>query len=238
MKRYDSINGLRTFCAIGIMLMHIRANMQLEINGCLYNTIIPFFTNFVFLFMMISGFGMCCGYYDKIKNNKISPNEFYKKRYKKILPFFTVLVIIEIISQRTLSSLYEGFANLTLASSFLPNAHISVIGVAWTLESVFAFYMLFPFFVFLLDNKKRAWISLIIAYIFNLICTAYFFTDSCVISNFSKGTNIIYCSVFFIIGGILYLYRENIEKAVSRIGGGVHFNNFNISNYYLFFNAE
>ena len=37
--------------------------------------------------MIISAFGMCCGYYNKIENNEISVNEFYKKRFQKILPF-------------------------------------------------------------------------------------------------------------------------------------------------------
>jgi peptidoglycan/LPS O-acetylase OafA/YrhL len=32
---------------------------------------------FVLLFMIISAFSMCCGYYDRIKNNLISPKAFY-----------------------------------------------------------------------------------------------------------------------------------------------------------------
>ena len=33
--------------------------------------------------MMVSGFGMCCGYYQKIVDQKISVEDFYKKRYIK-----------------------------------------------------------------------------------------------------------------------------------------------------------
>lgn len=86
--RYGSIDGLRVIACIGIVIMHIRANTNYEIDGFLYNTVIPSFTNFVFLFMMVSAFGMCCGYYEKVIHNTISFSEFYSKRFKKILPFF------------------------------------------------------------------------------------------------------------------------------------------------------
>lgn len=64
-KHYKSIDGLRTIAAVGIVMMHMRANNNYEIGGYVYNKIIPSFTNFVFLFMVISAFGMCCGYYEK-----------------------------------------------------------------------------------------------------------------------------------------------------------------------------
>ena len=207
-KKYTSIDGLRTIGAIGIVAMHIRALSNIKINNYFYNTIIPFFNYAVFLFMIISGFGMCCGYYKKIKNNEISLNEFYKKRYKKILPFFMILVLIDVLVERTLSSIFEGFADLTLFFAFLPNPQMSVIGV------IFAFYILFPFFVFLLDNKKRAWCSFIISLIFSCLCKSYFFTERFNIVNFDFRINIVYCFTYFILGGIIYLYRDKIENIV------------------------
>lgn len=83
-KIYSSIDGLRTIAAIGIVMMHIAANTNYEISGYVYGRIIPSFTNFVFLFMEISAFGMCCGYYEKVRNNQISYDDFYAKRFKKI----------------------------------------------------------------------------------------------------------------------------------------------------------
>ena len=75
-KHYGAIDGLRAIAAIGIVMMHMGANNNYEIGGYIYNKIIPSFTNFVFLFMVISAFGMCCGYYEKIlkindRNSKI-----------------------------------------------------------------------------------------------------------------------------------------------------------------------
>ena len=65
-KRYDAIDGLRAFSAIGIVLMHVLANGNYALDGFVFESLIPSFTNLVFLFMIISGFAMCCGYYEKM----------------------------------------------------------------------------------------------------------------------------------------------------------------------------
>lgn len=210
-KRYGSIDGLRMIAAFCIVMMHIRANNNYEISGFVYNNIIPSFTNFVFLFMCISAFGMCCGYYDKILNNKLSLSEFYSKRFKKILPFFAVLVIIDIVISPSIESVYEGFADLTLLFGFLPN-NISVIGVGWFLGLIFVFYLIFPFFCVLLENKKRAWISFAVSLIYNFACVNYFNVDR---------TNILYSACFFLAGGLIYLYRDDILKLNRWIALGI-----------------
>ena len=170
----------------------------------MYNTIIPSFTNFVFLFMVISAFGMCCGYYDKILHNKLSMTDFYKKRFVKVLPFFALLVMLDVVIEHSMNSIYEGFADITLLFGLLPNAGIiSVIGVGWFLGLVFVFYLMFPFFCVLLENKKRAWIAFVISLVYNFVGTQYF--------NISRN-NILYSGCFFIAGGLLYLYREQIAK--------------------------
>ena len=86
--RYEGIDGLKAYAIIGIALMHVLANGEYGIGGFVFERLIPSFTNLVFLFMMVSGFGMCCGYYQKIVDQKISVEDFYKKRYIKIWPYF------------------------------------------------------------------------------------------------------------------------------------------------------
>ena len=95
------------------------------------------------------------------------------------------------------------FANLTLCFGLIPNANITVIGVGWFLGTVFAFYLLFPFFVFLLSDKKRAWLAFVASYIMTYLCETYF--------NVGR-TSIAYSFVYFMVGGMVYLYRTEIQN--------------------------
>ena len=70
-NRYDAIDGLRAYSAIGIVLMHVLANGNYSVSGFVFDRLIPSFTDLTFLFMVVSGFAMCRGYYDKIINGKI-----------------------------------------------------------------------------------------------------------------------------------------------------------------------
>lgn len=173
----------------------------------MFERLIPSFTNLVFLFMMVSGFGMCCGYYQKIVDQKISVEDFYKRRYIKIWPYFALLCVLDFVIQPSKESVFEVFANLTLCQGLLPNAKISVIGVSWTLAVIFVFYMLFPFFCFLIGNKKRAWGVAVVALIFNWLCSSYF--------SAGRG-NIVYDAIYFIAGGLVFLYRKELVEFSSK----------------------
>lgn len=205
--RYEGIDGLKAYAIIGIALMHVLANGEYGIGGFVFERLIPSFTNLVFLFMMVSGFGMCCGYYQKIIDQKISVEDFYKKRYIKIWPYFALLCALDFVISPSKESLFEVFANLTLCQGLLPNAKISVIGVSWTLAVVFVFYMLFPFFCFLIGNKERAWGVAVTALVFNWLCANYFKAGR---------TNIVYDAVYFIAGGLIFLYRKELAEFAAK----------------------
>ena len=61
-EHYGAIDGLRAFSAIGIVLIHVLSNGAYSVNGFVFDSLISSFSNLVFLFMIISGFAMCCGY--------------------------------------------------------------------------------------------------------------------------------------------------------------------------------
>ena len=205
--RYEGIDGLKAYAIIGIALMHVLANGEYGVGGFVFESLIPSFTNLVFLFMMVSGFGMCCGYYQKIIDRKISVEDFYKKRYIKIWPYFALLCALDFVISPSKESLFEVFANLTLCQGLLPNTKISVIGVSWTLAVIFVFYMLFPFFCFLIGNKKRAWGVAVAALVFNWLCTNYFKAGR---------TNIVYDAIYFITGGLIFLYRKELVEFAAK----------------------
>lgn len=213
-SRYPSLDGLRAMAAICIVMMHVLSNMGASLSVVAFNPIVNSFTNFTFLFMMVSAFGMCCGYYEKFKEGKISLESFYKKRYTRILPFFSLLVFIDLVLRPSLPELYEGFADLTLAFGLLPNAGISVIGVGWFLGVIFVFYMIFPFFVFLMNDKKRAWFVFFVSIVLHFLAVTYFSRRELMVCPVGKW-NIVYSFPFFVVGGLIFLYRQNVQRILN-----------------------
>ena len=200
-KHFYGIDYLRTIACVSIVMMHMAANnKQYVIDGQLFHVIVGSFTNFVFLFMTISGFGLCVGYYEKVLKKEIDWVSFYKKRYSRILPFFALLVVLDIIVSPSLSSLIEGFFDVSLLFGLFPN-DISVIGVGWFLGIIFAFYLIFPFFCFLIHCKKMAWFSFGVSLLLNYFCHSYYGIGR---------HNIVYCLPFFIAGGLIFLYIDKL----------------------------
>lgn len=213
-QRYDSFDGLRAFAALCIVMMHVRANMMCKPEGLFIYSIIASFSSFVYLFMMLSAFSLCCGYYHKLlcKNGdcRFNVDSFYNKRYSRIWPFFFILVIIECVKDCSLESLYESFADLTLVFHLLPNPSLNVVGMGWFLGVIFLFYIMFPFFCYLLNNKKRAWFALLVSIVFQIIGYNYFLVDSSLVLAPIFKRQIIFCLPYFMVGGILYIYRESL----------------------------
>lgn len=202
-KRYDTIDGLRTFAAIGVVIVHMWSNNTYVVSGVAYDVVIAFLENFLLqVFMMISAFGLCCGYYEKVLNSQLSIPHFYKSRFQKVLPCFSILVFLDLAASPSKEALYEGFADLTLLFGLLPyGGNISVIGVGWFLGLIFVFYLCFPFFCCLLESKKKAWICFGISLVYSHLSFNYFY---------SGASNILYCGCFFMAGGLIYLYRDKI----------------------------
>lgn len=211
-KHYNSIDGLRVLSCLGIIAMHILCNTKYQLSGnFIWDEFIPSFTWLVYLFIMISGFGMCAGYLTKFQNNAVNLEEFYKKRYKKIIPYFGFLLLIAVVLEHSMKSIYEASVELTLLHGLLPNNAVSVIGVCWTLGVIFLFYLLFPAFSVLMKTKKRAWISLGLSLWLNYVCEKHFFSSYFVTESFVPRHSFIYCIPLFIGGGLIYLYRDNIQ---------------------------
>lgn len=152
-ERYEGIDGLKAYAILGIALMHILANGNFGLNGFVFQKLIPSFTNLVFLFMMVSGFGMCCGYYQKFKDQKIGVGEFYIKRYSKIWPYFTLLCALDFVMSPSKSALYEVFANLTLCQ--MAFAEYEYIGYWCELDTGSDFCVLPAVSIFLFPAGKQ-----------------------------------------------------------------------------------
>lgn len=122
-ERYESLNGIRAYTCVGVVLKHVLANGNFSLRGFVFERLIPSF-QFSMFFMLISAFAMCCGYYEQFKNGTVSLEQFYKRRYRRIWPFFALLCTVELIVTHNLNALYEWFADLTLAFGLIPNHEI------------------------------------------------------------------------------------------------------------------
>ena len=192
--------------------MHIQANTKYHLSGnFFFDKAIPSLTWLVYLFLMISGFGMCVGYLNKFQRGIVNFEAFYKKRYEKILPFFGMLLAIAFVMEHSITTVYEISIEILLLHGLLPNNAVSVIGVCWTLGVIFLFYLLFPAFSVLMKSKKSAWVSLAISLWIAFVCDHYFFSDYFVAASFTPRHNFLYCLPMFIGGGLVYLYRNEIR---------------------------
>ena len=70
-------------------------------------------------------------------------------------------------------------------------------------------------FVFLLDNKKRAWFVFIVVILLHLLAATYFSRKELMVVPVAKW-NIVYSFPFFFAGGLLFLYRKSIVEIVGR----------------------
>ena len=201
-KHYYGIDWLRAMACIGIVMMHIQANNTYQLTGFIAEKMTPSFTDFTFLFMTISAFGMCFGYYAKVKSGKVNWVDFYKKRYMKVLPFFSVVVLMDIVFNHDLTSIVEAIPNLTLTRGFFPN-EIEQIGVAWFLGLVFVFYAIFPLFCAMLNSKKSGWVFFAVSLLLNFVVASFYEIGR---------SNIIYSLPFFFAGGLIYLYRDKVKN--------------------------
>ncbi len=92
--------------------MHVLSNIGLKpTENYLTGTLIPWFTDFTLMFMVVSGFSLCCGYYERMKTGEITPNAFYKKRYMRILPFFACLCVLDLVTSPSIDQVFNLFAN-------------------------------------------------------------------------------------------------------------------------------
>lgn len=214
------LDGLRVYAGIGIIMWHVFANATYDLSGYFFESVLPTFSRLAYLFMVISGYSMCCGYFHKITNREITVGEFYGRRYAKIFPFFAVLCLAEFALAPTLVGLYEVIANLTLCFGFLPLHNTSIIGVGWFLGVLFVFYFIFPFFCYLMEKKWRGWLAFGLSWVLSYLCRIYFFTKPYMGITIYGGKlskmNFLYCAPFFLAGGILFLYRDKLKWFVRK----------------------
>lgn len=98
------------------------------------------------VFFFLSGYYLCNSY----KRHSIT--DFYKRRYKRIIPMFLILAIVmSLINNYTHKGIttWELIWNITTISYYIPSLNF----VDWYLSSLFAFYLIFPILYKLMSSK-------------------------------------------------------------------------------------
>ena len=109
---------------------------------------------------------------------------------------------MDIVFNHDLISIIEAVPNLTLTRGFFPN-NIEQIGVAWFLGLVFVFYAIFPLFCAMLNTKISGWVFFVVSLLLNFVVGKFYGMGR---------ENIIYSLLFFIAGGLIYLYRDKVKN--------------------------
>ena len=211
---YSNLDGLRAYAAVSIVIMHVYANMNFRYQG-LTNSLINSFAELTLLFFIISAFSLCCGYYDKFKTGQIDIPNFYSRRFSRILPFFALMTLIDLVVSPSWNSLWEGISNISMVFGLLPNPDIDVIGVGWFVGVIFVFYLLFPFFLYLIDTRTRALLAICGSILVYMITCNYWMTEDYILSPIGKH-NFLYSSPFFMVGGVIFIFRNEISKYVQK----------------------
>ena len=67
-----------------------------------------------------------------------------------------------------------------------------------------------------LNSPKRGIVSFVISLVITYMCQCYFMTERFVTENFVMRHSFLYCLPYFLIGGIVYLYKDEIERFVNQ----------------------
>lgn len=219
--RYENLNAVRTVSSVMIVLMHVMVNGGFIVPDNMLFTLVGRAGALVEMFFILSAFSMCCGYFEKMKNGTMLPKEFYLRRFGKFAPFFwmitaayTVPMAVKAISvKESLDRIAEeAFFNISLLFGFLPDNRMDVAGIGWTLGVIFAFYLLFPFFVCITEDKRKTTASFALFLAVNSVMIHYYSGTG----RFLKG-NILYQMCFFALGAFLYHFRKPLRSAVNAV---------------------
>lgn len=219
----NSLTSLRFIAAVAIYLHH------LNFPGGLGAISVTFF-------FVISGFTMAIGYNNKFQELKKSEiKNFYFKRFVRIYPLhiLTVLLAIPVMLYTDFEiNLYNSITNLFMIQSYIPSGIevFSFNSVSWFIANLIFFYLLTPFFIFLIHKvkiKKSKKINLVLLFCILIVASfiAYHFRGH--MEAYSFGWWFIYISPYFrvfdfilgLIAGFLFIEikKPSVKGIASRI---------------------
>lgn len=155
------LTSLRFFFALMVFLSHLWfLQDESAYLRHLYDDI--FYEGYVGVsfFFILSGFVLGYSYHDKILYGQTKFSQFWLARFARIYPLhlLTLLLVIPLSFDGDATEWVTRFVlNIFLIQSFVPSDDVYFYfnSVAWSISDEWFFYIMFPFLVFLLFNKKH-----------------------------------------------------------------------------------
>lgn len=222
MNNISAFNGLRFIVIVLLIFRHFDIFNDLKIEG--WETYMRYFAEgflSVNFFFILSGFCISYGYYEKLKSNKISSLEFFKKRIIHIWPihFIFLLLALFLYYYNNISlGLFQlkFFVNLFLLQSFIPSLDyfFSYNGLSWAVSNEVFYYFLFTMIVCISIRKQYVMCAVIwIIILLNIVIA----NQNGNVDGWFFYINPIFRFGDFLIGVVLYhLYNRNVMLSYIR----------------------
>lgn len=226
-KRFDSIQILRGLAALSVMLFHFRWNINISYPN-LGDQLFGWGAIGVDVFFIISGFVITLSA-KKLKPGLLSVGLFLKRRARRILPAYFIILLITFLFSGAMSTFHypEKVNNLISAMTFSPqyadNAPFylndsGVYGVRWTLNYEVWFYLIMAFCLI----SKYRWLLLCAFLSLSLIVLPMVMRQSPILDVNGYNFNSPYLSLItnpiiwmFLIGivfGLIYPYTKKLNE--------------------------
>lgn len=205
MKRLYSLDYLRGFSALGIMLYHY--------SSWVYNSSELGFLKKVGIygvstFYILSGLTLYHVYFDKMKPTFSDVLTYWKKRLLRIFPLLwlatiaTIIIGNLILHTKTFTA-FDLFLNFSGLFGFIPADNLIALGV-WSIGNELVFYMFFPFFVWAAKASRFliAFVSILTFIVYVYFAFAIFTPDSTLAAQWNNYTNP-FNQLFLFLGGFL-----------------------------------
>ena len=215
-SRNKQIDVLRGFAVLGIVSVH--TSQYFSSGSAVIDNLLSSGRFGVQLFFLVSAYSLSISW-SRTENACSKIYNFYLKRAIKIIPlfFFASLLYVSLSGLSSIKT-FEFFALASFTFIWFPSLITNIVPGSWSIGIEVLFYIIFPFIVFKLKNKKHYLTLFFIFFLINsLIVEPFvvnflqtFISDSTTISNYIYLYPLNQIPVFFI--GLYLFFFPNFKN--------------------------
>ena len=181
MERIKGLDGVRGFASVGVVAFHVAVLGGYTGQYAMFDRTIGRGDCFVRLFFMLSSFSLMCAYYEQYDEGNFDIEKYVKKRILRIFPVFWVVMIMTILVnayQGGTNNVWEIIGTSSMFFALMPSGQDAIVWGGWSMGIQLIFYLLFPVFLVMTRNRKRAYMSFFLSILLLLAYTNYYGTTT------------------------------------------------------------